>query len=131
MLDKYGVTHDKYCYPDSDVLINLLNICDRDVLYEAEAEFTAERYRSYVSSSLSLSDFPFEHLKHLHHHLFQDLYEWAGKSREVDISKGDTRFCTWTRIEPEGVNYSEHYQHYMNTTNMMNQLKRWQTYFVS
>jgi len=103
MLDKYGVTHDKYCYPDSDVLINLLDICYQDVLYEAEAEFTAERYRSYVSSSLSLSDFSFEHLKHLHHHLFQDLYEWAGKSREVDISKGDTRFCTWTRIEPEGV----------------------------
>jgi cell filamentation protein len=29
------------------------------------------------------------------------LYEWAGTIRDVDISKGDTRFCTWTRIEPE------------------------------
>lgn len=101
MRDKYGVAHDKYCYPDSDVLVNLLDIRDADALDEAEAEFTAERYRTYESSPLLLSEFSFEHLKHLHYHLFQDLYEWAGQARDVDISKGYTRFCTWTRIEPE------------------------------
>lgn len=101
MRDKYGVAHDKYCYPDSDVLVNLLDIRDADALGEAEAEFTAERYRTYESSPLSFSEFSFEHLKHLHYHLFQDLYEWAGQTRDVDISKGDTRFCTWKRIEPE------------------------------
>jgi cell filamentation protein len=101
MRDKYGVAHDKYCYPDSDVLINLLDIRDAEKLVEAEAEFTAERYRTYEPANHSLSDFSFEHLKHLHFHLFQDLYEWAGKPRDVDISKGNTRFCTWTRIEPE------------------------------
>lgn len=101
MQDKYGVAQDKYCYPDSDVLINLLNIRDSDALDEAEAEFTAERYRTYTSTQQPLSQFSFQHLKLLHHHLFQDLYEWAGQTRDVDISKGDTRFCTWTRIEPE------------------------------
>lgn len=101
MRDKYGVAQDKYCYPDSDVLINLLDIRNSDALDEAEAEFTAERYRTYNPSQLPLSEFSFEHLKHLHYHLFQDLYEWAGQTRDVDISKGDTRFCTWTRIEPE------------------------------
>lgn len=101
MRDKYGVAHDKYCYPNSDVLINLLDIRDSDKLAEAETEFTAERYRTYEPSLQSLSDFSFDHLKHLHHHLFQDLYAWAGEPRDVDISKGDTRFCTWTRIVPE------------------------------
>jgi cell filamentation protein len=101
MRDKYGVAHDKYCYPNSDVLINLLDIRDSDTLDEAEAEFTAERYRTYEPSQQTLSYFSFEHLKQLHHHLFQDLYAWAGETRDVDISKGDTRFCTWTRIEPE------------------------------
>lgn len=101
MRDKYGVAHDKYCYPDSDVLINLLDIRDADALDEAEAEFTAERYRTYEPYYLPLSDFSFSHLKYLYHHLFQDLYEWAGQIRDVDISKGETRFCTWTRIEPE------------------------------
>lgn len=101
MRDKYGVTQDKYCYPDSDVLVNLLNIRDANKLADAEAEFTAHRYITYQSSIQTLSDFSLDHLKHLHHHLFQDLYEWAGTVRDVDISKGDTRFCTWTRIEPE------------------------------
>ena len=101
MRDKYGVASDKYCYSGSDVLINLLNIRDPDILSEAEAEFTAERYRTYNPSQNTISDFTLYHLKHLHLHLFQDLYDWAGKTRDVDISKGETRFCTWTRIEPE------------------------------
>lgn len=101
MRDKYGATHDKYCYPDSNVLVNLLDIRDPDSLEEAETEFSAKRYRTYESSELSLCDFSFAHLKKLHHHLFQDLYEWAGTPREIDISKGSTRFCTYMRIEPE------------------------------
>ena len=47
MRDKYGEEHDSYCYPSSDVFINLLNIREPDELFEAEAEFTAERYRTY------------------------------------------------------------------------------------
>jgi cell filamentation protein len=101
MRDKYGANQDKYCYRDSIVLFNLLNIRDANKLADAEAEFTAHRYITYQSSIQTLSDFSLDHLKHLHYHLFQDLYEWAGTIRDVDISKGDTRFCTWTRIEPE------------------------------
>lgn len=101
MRDKYGVAQDKYCYPDSDVLINLLDIQDAGLLAEAEAEFTAERYRTYQASHLALIDFNLAHLQQLHHHLFQDIYEWAGELRDVDIAKGETRFCTWSRIAPE------------------------------
>ena len=101
MRDKYGVTQDRYCYPGSDVLINLLGIRDAKTLAEAEAEFTAERFRTYKPPRLVITDFTLHHLQQLHYHLFQDIYEWAGKIRDVDISKGDTRFCTWSRIEPE------------------------------
>lgn len=104
MRDKYGVTQDRYCYPDSDVFINLLDIHAADLLAEAEAEFTAERYRTYEAPKLALADFTLQHLKQLHRHLFQDIYAWAGEPRDVDISKGDTRFCTWARIEPEANN---------------------------
>ncbi|WP_286830194.1 MULTISPECIES: Fic/DOC family protein [unclassified Idiomarina] len=101
MRDKYGVAQDKYCYPETDVLTNLLDIRNADKLAEAEIEFTAERYRLYQSPRATIQQFTFEHLKKLHHHLFQDVYEWAGEVRDVDISKGETRFCTCTRIEPE------------------------------
>ena len=101
MQGKYAVSQDRYCYPNSNVLINLLDIRDSALLSEAEAEFTAERFRTYKAPELSIADFTLQHLKHLHHHLFQDIYDWAGKIRDVDISKGSTRFCTWSRIEPE------------------------------
>tara|TARA_R100001440_G_scaffold71422_1_gene94386 strand:- start:377 stop:970 length:594 start_codon:yes stop_codon:yes gene_type:complete len=101
MRDKYGVAQDKYCYPETDVLTNLLDIRNADKLAEAEIEFTAERYRLYQSPKATIQQFTFEHLKTLHYHLFQDVYEWAGEVRDVDISKGETLFCTCTRIEPE------------------------------
>jgi len=105
MPDKYGVLHDKYCYPDTDVLINLLNIHDADLLAEAEAEITAVRYQTYLSSVRPLADFTFEHLQFLHIHLFQDLYSWAGQIRDVDLAKGTTRFCTSSRVEAEALKW--------------------------
>ncbi|WGV99157.1 Fic family protein [Vibrio sp. YMD68] len=101
MRDKYGAEQDKYCYSNSEVLINRLNILDSDELEKAEVEFTSHRYLSYQSNVAELKHLDFNHLKCLHHHLFQDIFEWAGQVREVDISKGYTRFCTVSRIEPE------------------------------
>ncbi len=101
MRDKYGVNQDPYCYPGTDVLINLLDIQNQEELSEAEAAFSAERYRTYRAQELSLENFNFEHLQQLHHHLFQDLFSWAGQIRTVDITKGSTRFCTYTRIPVE------------------------------
>ncbi|ROR47842.1 UNVERIFIED_ORG: cell filamentation protein [Providencia alcalifaciens] len=103
MRDKYGISQDIYCYSGTDVLINLLNIRDVEVLEEAEIAFTTERYLSYQGDKSDISQFNFSHLKFLHLYLFQDVYEWAGKIRKVDISKGNTRFCTFSRIEPEAI----------------------------
>ncbi len=40
-------------------------------------------------------------MQSLHRHLFSELYDWAGKLRNVDISKGGTRFCNCDRIIAE------------------------------
>ncbi len=101
MRDKYGVTQDSYCYSNSDVLKNELNIVDYDSLEEAELAFTALRYNEYSSTVPSINTFNLTHLKTLHKQLFQDVYEWAGEIRTVDISKGSTRFCTCIRIDAE------------------------------
>ncbi len=103
MRDKYGIGHDKYCYQGTDVLINNLNIHDADELSEAEIAFTTARYLNYQSEIKELNQLNFSHLKQLHFYLFQDLYPWAGKVRDIDISKGNTRFCTAARIEPEAI----------------------------
>jgi len=97
MPDKYGEGQDRYCYPDSDVLINLLGITDSATLGEAEVEFTRFRLEQYAYPSFS--DFTLESLKNIHLFLFQDLYKWAGEVRTVDISKGSTRFAHCGFIE--------------------------------
>ncbi|MFO6424375.1 Fic/DOC family protein [Motilimonas sp. KMU-193] len=101
MRDKYGVAQDHYCYPRSDTLINLLDIRDSDKLDEAEVAFSEHRYIEYTSLISGLDDFDIDHFRHLHWVLFQDVYEWAGKERDVDISKGHTRFCHCSFIERE------------------------------
>lgn len=98
MVDKYGVNDDPYCYPGTDVLINQFEIFSNDILEKVEAELTAIRLAQYHDSQQILN---FSFLKILHFDLFQDLYEWAGQIRTVDISKGNTRFCNIARIEKE------------------------------
>lgn len=70
MRDKYGIGQDSYCYPGTDILINVLNIQDIELLEEAEIAFTTARYLSYQSELSLLSQFDFSHLKFLHFYLF-------------------------------------------------------------
>ena len=98
MRDKYGVLNEAGCYPGTDVLINKLDIRDPRLLQEAEAAFAAAS-----AESIELGDPPFDlaYWCDLHKTLFGDVYDWAGQIRTVDISKGDTRFCTASRIAVE------------------------------
>ena len=81
-----------YCYPNSFVLKNKLNITDGDLLEEAERNITALRI-------LELRQNPpdgamnFQYLKRLHKYIFGDIYDWAGEVRNVNINKG-TMFCS-------------------------------------
>ncbi|MBD2860153.1 Fic family protein [Spongiibacter sp. KMU-158] len=97
--DKYGVEHDPDCYPGTSVLINHLNLRDDAALSEAEIVLTLAASETL---EFQLPPYDFTYLKRLHHHLFKAIYPWAGKVRSTDISKGNTRFCTASRIEPEG-----------------------------
>ncbi|HAS23956.1 MAG TPA: hypothetical protein DCR51_12755 [Idiomarina loihiensis] len=67
MRDKYGVAQDRYCYPNSDVLKNLLDIREPSELEEAEASLSAARAKDYIAPNLTLYDFTLSHLKQLHH----------------------------------------------------------------
>jgi cell filamentation protein len=99
MSDKYGTGQDgQYCYPKSDVLINKLGITDEEALAVAEIELTQARIDQYEPN---FDDISLSALRAIHFYLFQDIYDWAGDLREVDISKGSTRFANVGRIELE------------------------------
>ena len=43
----------------------------------------------------------YEHYKRIHHHFFQDVYDWAGEPREIRIGKGGNWFCHPEYIDAE------------------------------
>lgn len=90
---------DPYCYPDSRTLKNKLGIHDFDELSLAERKLAKYRNRELLDSPVK-GNFDFEHLKSIHAYLFQDIYDWAGKVRTVDIAK-DNLFCRYFAIESE------------------------------
>ncbi len=91
---------DPLLQPDTGVLHNLHDITNQELLDQVEADFTATRAYQLHEAPIS-GDFDLEHLKAIHHHLFQDTYAWAGQIRIVDISKGTTRFANHQFIDSE------------------------------
>ena len=88
---------DPYCYSDTHILKNKLGITNRDELSVAERKIAYTRARELMISPIK-GKFDFKHLRAIHKYLFQDLYDWAGEVRTVDIAKGDI-FCTVNFID--------------------------------
>lgn len=97
-MDKYDAANDCYCYRGTTILKNKLNIKNMDELEKAEREITAITARKIVFKP---PPYDLEYMEYLHRQLFSDLYDWAGKPRCVDISKGGTRFCNCGRVIAE------------------------------
>lgn len=89
------------CYPGTTCLINKFNIRDEKLLSEVESEITFAKASMLEQSPLEGS-FDFEHLKSIHKFLFEDIYDWAGKIRDVDINKKTTRFLDHKQINEIG-----------------------------
>ena len=87
----------EYCYPNSNILKNNLNITNAEDLAIAEREITSIKL-AYAKQNIIDGDFDFPHLKKIHKFLFEDIYEWAGELRHVNISKGN-QFCLSQNLE--------------------------------
>jgi cell filamentation protein len=85
----YGADDDVYCYPGTTVLRNLQDLTSQRALTRFETAITAQRFEEPLPDGrLSV-----RHFRAVHHHLFQDVFAWAGKSRTVRISKEGSAFC--------------------------------------
>ncbi|WP_243429846.1 Fic/DOC family protein [Acetobacter sacchari] len=74
-------SQDPYTYPGTDILTNTRGYQDRTRLAVFE-------YAMYLKRSLSMplvTDTPAKY-RELHRHLFQDVYDWAGKYRASDLA---------------------------------------------
>lgn len=86
-----------YCYLESNVLINKLNIINPDALFVAEREITALKIAKAKDEPIK-GKFNLFHLKKLNKFILCDIYSWAGKLRTANISKGN-QFCLCNHLE--------------------------------
>lgn len=89
---------DTYCYPGTDVLRNKAEITNAQDLDTYEGELSTLRSIEILESPIA-GQFDLAHLQRIHLALFQDVYDWAGKIRTVDISRGNSRFANVRFIE--------------------------------
>ncbi len=93
----YDAHDDPYCYPGTAILRNRFDLRDTATLEALETELTSARAEEPLpDGALNAA-----HFKAVHHHLFQDIYEWAGDIRTIRISKGDSHFCYPEYVDTE------------------------------
>lgn len=90
----------KYCYPGTDVLINLPGLREQKQLDVFERLVTADRLRILNIRPIK-GNYDLGHLCRIHNFIFKDVYPFAGKLREEDISKGNFRFAHVRFIVPQ------------------------------
>lgn len=84
-------------YTDKNGLLrNLADIKDEKVLLAFESLKITKRVEELIENPLKVGDS--NTLLKIHHHLFQDVYEWAGQVRTVNISKDGKPFFDGERF---------------------------------
>jgi cell filamentation protein len=88
----YDNEKSRYCYPNSEVLINIPGFKEQKQLDAFERIVSTDRLRILGLKPLK-GNFNLIHLCAIHKFIFKDIYPFAGKLREEDISKGHFGFA--------------------------------------
>lgn len=83
------------------ILENKLNITDQTELAREEEKISKKRAKEMFETGYlnTLEAGTFEALKKIHKYLFEEIYEFAGNLRKVNIAKGNFRFTPLTYLE--------------------------------
>lgn len=82
------MSDDPYVYNGTRTLRNKLNIRDPIELDRVERQLVWTR----IQEPIPTGNFDLKHLRAIHRHLFQDIFDWAGEIRTVEIVKGESQF---------------------------------------
>ncbi len=87
---------DPYLYPGTGILRNIPDLRDAEQLTSFETLNTARRSYELLRNPVA-GDFDTDHLKAIHHWLFQDVFPWAGKFRTTMLGKAERvgKLPTW------------------------------------
>jgi len=96
---------DAYLWPSDDgpgatMLRNKYGLHNRAALTQREYDETTDRSLELATGQAQLPQTrDTAHLKAVHQHLFQDVYEWAGKYRDVNMEKGGRPFLDYRHLD--------------------------------
>ena len=84
------------------VMQNKLNIADQIELHKAEEKISKQKAKLLFESGdiHRIEVGTFKGLAHIHAYLFDAIYEFAGKLRDVNIAKGNFRFASLMYLPP-------------------------------
>lgn len=86
------------CYKDTTCLINKLGITDEKKLQEFESAITLAKASEIENQKIAIP-FDTKDYKMIHKYLFEDIYEWAGNFRTINMSKNGTPFSEYKYID--------------------------------
>lgn len=96
-MNKQDHRWEDYFWPNSTVLKNKLFLYDEQELHQKELELSFYRQVELMEHPI-MGNFDEEHLKEIHAYLFQDVYDFAGQYRNVDIEKNTCGFVHYKDI---------------------------------
>lgn len=91
---------DPHCLPGGRCLRNRLDITDPAELRDVEGRIVSIRDVELAREVLP-GEHNLQHYQQFHRHLFRDVYDWAGELRQVDITKGASRFAHWRHVSDQ------------------------------
>ena len=96
----YEARNSIYCYPNSNVLVNKLNIMNNSDLLKYENKMVLVKLYDLRQQGIT-GEFDINHFVSIHKYLFDEIYPFAGLFRNENIAKDNFRFAEWEFIEPE------------------------------
>jgi cell filamentation protein len=128
-MSRYAASDDPLCYPGTQVLINKAGVHDQDQL----DQFEQLMFLSRAEEPLPSGSLDYAHYKDIHHHFFQDVYDWAGQSRRIRTGKGGNWFCYPEYIDPhmQGLFDQLATESYLTTLKSRQSFAERAAYFVS
>ena len=101
-IEEIGNKPSRHCYPGTDILKNKKGIKNKEELDKEEKILTAYKLAILASGDYSniTQTWDYNHYLSIHRFLFEELYDFAGKTRDEKISKG-TYFCFPLEVDRE------------------------------
>lgn len=100
MDELYEARNSIYCYPNSNILINKLDLKNAKRLEKAEKMIVLAKLYDLRQGKIK-GNFDKAHFISIHKYLFEDLYPFAGEFRKENIAKDSFSFAEWEFIESE------------------------------